>query len=67
MMPRHTGPAGVKGSAVNTSVKLTATVVGGGGAGDAGAGGGAGAVAVEVYWDVLTCYPMTVEVGGPGQ
>lgn len=58
---------GVVGIALNTSVKLTATVVGGGGAGSASAGGGAGGIATEVYWDILTCYPMTVEVGGPGE
>ena len=54
--------AGAVGISANTSIKLTATVVGGGGPG----GGGDGGVATEIYWDLLTCYPLTVEVGAAG-
>ena len=56
-------PWSIKGTVLNTSVKLTVTVVGGSGAagaGTGGGGGGAGGVAVEVYYDLLTCYEMTL-------
>lgn len=50
---------GASGIPANTSVKLTATVVGGGGVGSSAGDGG---VATEVYWDLLTCFPVTIEV-----
>eukprot|EP01043_Picozoa_sp_COSAG02_P003928 COSAG02_NODE_99_length_37069_cov_24.910957_24_plen_1416_part_00 len=62
--------AGISGVVLNTSVKLTATVVGGGGDGGVGSdggGGGAGGIATETYYNILTCFPMTIEVGGPGE
>ena len=49
------------------SVILTVTVVGGGGSGLHAAGGGAGGVAIETYYDLLTCFHMTIEVGVPGK
>jgi hypothetical protein len=48
--------AGVPAFAANTSVKLNVTVMG---------GGSGGVLAMStVYYDILTCYPMTIEVGG---
>ena len=41
--------------------------IGGGGSGGSGSGGGSGGVATEEYYDVLTFYDVTIEVGGPGQ